>query len=103
MHNFFMTLFNFFVNIIIHHKETGDEGLEKRVADTTRKIAALRSNEALMVRRYKAIEDSEMSARRECAKLREEVVRVENAVVEKIGVLQRYAIYCMTTSRAYFN
>ena len=63
------------------------------MADTTRKIAALRSNEALMVRRYKAIEDSEMNSRKECIKLREEVVKIENAVMEKIGELQRYNNY----------
>ena len=60
------------------------------LADTTRKIAALRSNEALMVRRYKAVEDGERIARKECTKLREEIVQIENAVIEKIGALQRY-------------
>ena len=75
--------------IPIKLKAYSDKDLEQRLADTTRKIAALRSNEALMVRRYKAVEDSEMGARRECVKLREEIVKVENAVMEKIGELQR--------------
>ena len=46
-----------------------------------------------MVRRYKAIEDSEMNSRKECIKLREEVVNIENAVTEKIGELQRFDCY----------
>ena len=61
--------------------------MKQCLADTPRKIAALRSNEALMVRRYKAVEDSEMNSRKECIKLREEVVNIENAVTEKIGEL----------------
>ena len=40
-----------------------------------------------MVRRYKAVEESEMIARKECTKTREEVVKIENAVMEKIGEL----------------
>ena len=36
------------------------------------------------------MEDSEMNSRKECVKLREEVVKIENAVMEKIGELQRY-------------
>ena len=67
--------------------------MKQCLADTTRKIAALRSNEALMVRRYKAVEDSEMNSRKECIKLREEVVNIENAVTEKIGELQRLDSY----------
>ena len=43
-----------------------------------------------MVRRYKAVEESEAMVRKECAKTREEVVKIENAVMEKIGELQRY-------------
>ena len=70
--------------------ENTDKDIEQCLADTTRKIAALRSNEALMVRRYKAVEESEAMARKECAKTREEVVKIENAVMEKIGELQRY-------------
>ena len=70
--------------------ENTDKDIEQCLADTTRKIAALRSNEALMVRRYKAVEESEVMARKECAKTREEVVKIENAVMEKIGELQRY-------------
>ena len=70
--------------------ENTDKDVEQCLADTTRKIAALRSNEALMVRRYKAVEESEMIARKECVKTREEVVKIENAVMEKIGELQRY-------------
>ena len=76
--------------MVIKFTECSDKDLEQLLADTTRKIAALRSNEALMVRRYKAVEDSEMRAKRECVKLREEIVHVENAVIEKIGELQRH-------------
>ena len=76
--------------MVIKFTECSDKDLEQLFADTTRKIAALRSNEALMVRRYKAVEDSEMRAKRECVKLREEIVNVENAVIEKIGELQRH-------------
>ena len=77
-------------NIGVYIVEGTEKDLEQCLADTTRRIAALRSNEALMVRRYKAMEDSEMNSRKECVKLREEVVKIENAVMEKIGELQRY-------------
>ena len=53
-------------------------------------MAILKSNETMMVRRYKAIEDSEVALRQECAKLKADAVEMEKAVMEKVGVLQRY-------------
>ena len=62
---------------------------EERLSDLTRKIALLRSNEAIMVRRYQAVEESEGMLRSEASKLREEMVSVENGILEKLGTLQR--------------
>ena len=59
------------------------------MSDLTRKIALLRSNEAIMVRRYQAVEESEGMLRGEASKLREEIVSVENGILEKLGALQR--------------
>jgi hypothetical protein len=67
--------------------ERGD--LEDRLADATRKMAILRSNEAIMVRRYHVLEDSESMLRKETGKLKEDLVLLENGVLEKMGSLQR--------------
>ena len=62
---------------------------EERLSDATRKIAILRANEAVMIRRYQAVEESERMFRAESARLKEEVVTLENGIVEKLGHLQR--------------
>ena len=66
------------------------ESTAAKLSDATRKMAILKSNETMMVRRYKAIEDSEVALRQECAKLKADAVEMEKAVMEKVGVLQRY-------------
>jgi hypothetical protein len=66
----------------------GDVALDK-LADSTRAIALLRSNEAIMVRRFKAVNESEADLRKMCIKLKDEMVAVENGMIEKMGVLQR--------------
>ena len=64
--------------------------IKTKLSDATRKIAILKSNEAMMIRRYKAMEDSEVSLRKECSSLKDEIVDIENSVIEKLGSLQRY-------------
>jgi hypothetical protein len=63
--------------------------VEERLSDSTRKIALLRSNEAIMVRRYQAVEESESMLRKENLNLKEEIVQIQNGIVEKLGALQR--------------
>ncbi len=73
------------------HLDAFENGeMESKFADTTRKMVILRSNEALMIRRYRAIEESEKLLRKENRKQKEEMVNIENQVLEKIGFLQRY-------------
>ena len=64
--------------------------MEERLSDSTRKIALLRSNEAIMVRRYQAVEESDGMVRKENSNLKEEIVDIENAIVQKLGTLQRW-------------
>ncbi len=64
--------------------------VEERLSDSTRKIALLRSNEAIMVRRYQAVEESESMLRKENLNLKEEIVQIQNGIVEKLGALQRW-------------
>ena len=61
----------------------------KRLADCTRSIALLKSNEAIMVRRFKAVSDSEVDLKKHCQKLKEDMVSAENGMIEKMGTLQR--------------
>ena len=42
-----------------------------------------------MVRRFKAVEESEGHLRKESERLREELVKVENGLIEKLGGLMR--------------
>ena len=63
--------------------------VEERLSDSTRKMALLRSNEAIMVRRYQAVEESESMLRKENLNLKEEIVQIQNGIVEKLGALQR--------------
>ena len=71
----------------------GEEETLRRLADYARSIALLKSNEAIMVRRYKAVSESEAELRRDCQKLKEDMVSAENGMIEKMGTLQRYAIF----------
>ena len=48
------------------------------MADSTRKIAILKSNETMMVRRYRAVEESEKELRTDCAKLKRDMANIEN-------------------------
>lgn len=64
--------------------------MESKFADTTRKMVILRSNEALLIRRYKAVEDSEKQLRKENGSLKEDFVKFENKFIEKFGALQRH-------------
>ena len=74
-----------------HFNVLQDRGeMESKFADTTRKIVILRSNEALMIRRYKALEDSEKNLRKENLHQKEEMVKIENQFTEKLGCLKRY-------------
>ena len=63
--------------------------MEQKFADTTRKMVILRSNEALLIRKYKAIEGSEKILRKENINMKEEVVKIENKFTETIGSLHR--------------
>ena len=63
--------------------------MEEKFADTTRKMVIMRSNESLLLRRYKALEDSEKILRKENSLLKEDTVDIENKFVEKVGELQR--------------
>ena len=62
---------------------------DEKFADATRKMVILRSNEALLIRKYKAIEGSEKILRKENVNLKEDVVKIENKFTEAIGSLQR--------------
>ena len=62
---------------------------DEKFADATRKMVILRSNEALLIRKYKAIEGSEKILRKENVHLKEDVVKIENKFTETIGSLQR--------------
>ncbi len=62
---------------------------EAKFADTTRKMAILRSNEALLVRKFHVLEESEKILRKENLHLREDLVKVENQFSEAIGGLRR--------------
>ena len=66
-----------------------EEAALKKLADSTRIIALLRSNEAIMVRRFKAISDSEVDFKKLCQKLKDDMVSAENEMIEKMGALQR--------------
>ena len=69
------------------------------MSDCARSIALLRSNEAIMVRRYKAVSESEADLRRHCQKLKEDMVSAENGMIEKMGTLQRYVIFINTACK----
>ena len=72
-----------------HIEAFGKGEMESKFADTTRKMVIMRSNEALLIRRYKALEDSEKILRKENGHLKDDIVQVENGVIEKVGELQR--------------
>jgi len=64
--------------------------LGAKLASTARECALLRSRQAMLTRRHRALQHSEGAAREEVSKLKEEIVAVENAAMERLGALQRY-------------
>lgn len=72
-----------------------------RLAEYSRKLTVLRVNEKSLARRYTILSESEEHLRKECAKSREEVTSMENAVTERIGNLTRYkVIFHLSFARA---
>ncbi len=68
---------------------SGKEASLSKLSESCRQVALLRSNEFILLRRYRAVEESEARLRKDCKRLGEEVVAAENAIIEKMGLLQR--------------
>jgi centrosomal protein CEP290 len=60
-----------------------------KLADTARKIGLLKSNEALLTRKYTALEAKERLLREENLQLRTDMVQLENHTLKAIGAFQR--------------
>ena len=60
-----------------------------KLADVARKIALLKSNEAVLTRRYKAVETQEKLLKAENLWLKEELTQLENQSIKSIGELNR--------------
>ena len=68
------------------------ESQKAKIAEYARKVTVLRVNEKSLSRRYTILSDSEEQLRKECSKLRDDFVRLEGAVTERIGYLTRYKV-----------
>jgi chromosome segregation ATPase len=60
-----------------------------RLAESARKIGQLKANEAIMTRKYAALEARERLQRAETAQLRAELVQLENRCLTTVGSLTR--------------
>ena len=58
--------------------------------ETARKIAVLKSNEAIITRKYRVIEDQNQSLTEDCKQLKAELISLECHAIKSIGELQRY-------------
>ncbi|XP_070533170.1 centrosomal protein of 290 kDa-like [Ptychodera flava] len=67
----------------------GDE-MQKRVANSSRKMTVLRVNEKALTRRFTMGTEVETTLRKENNRLRNEIVQMEAAVTERLGYLQRH-------------
>ena len=72
-----------------------DEDYVRKLGETTRKIAILKANEAILARKYKVIEDQRESLQSQNTQLKSELVQLECHATKTIGELQRYKeMYC---------
>jgi centrosomal protein CEP290 len=70
----------------------GDEDqclVRNKLAETARKIGLLKSNEAILTRKYTTLEAKERLLREENLQLRTELLQLENQTLQSIGTLQR--------------
>ena len=70
-----------------HLKSLDDE---KKIAETARRIAILKSNEAILIRRFNAVVDNEEILKRENLKLKNEIMSMESEIKSKLGFLSRH-------------
>ena len=66
--------------------------VRRRLADMTRKITVLRVNEKSLTRRFQALQEVETALRKENAKLKQDKLDMESAIMERLGYLQRYKV-----------
>ncbi|WAR07060.1 CE290-like protein [Mya arenaria] len=64
--------------------------IKRRLSDMSRRITVYRVNEKALTRRYQAMEEVDGKHRKEINRLKNEMVAMEQAVVERMGYLQRY-------------
>ncbi|XP_060784403.1 centrosomal protein of 290 kDa isoform X2 [Neoarius graeffei] len=64
--------------------------IRRQVAEAARKVTLLRVNERSLTRRYTTLMEQEQHLRKENYKLKDDSVRMEAAVTERIGYLQRF-------------
>ncbi|XP_053396760.1 centrosomal protein of 290 kDa-like [Mercenaria mercenaria] len=67
-----------------------DSEIKRRLSDLTRRITVYRVNEKALTRRYQTMEEMDGQQRKEINRLKNEMVAMEQAVVERMGYLQRY-------------
>ena len=69
--------------------------ISSKYFETARKIAILKSNEAIITRKYRVIEDQNESLMEDCKQLKAELITLECHAIKSIGELQRYKeLYC---------
>lgn len=69
--------------------DADEDTIKNKISETARKIGSLRSNEAIMTRRYKAVENQEKVLRSENIRLKTELIELENHATKTIGELKR--------------
>ena len=76
---------------LVAAKDTDDDQsfVRAKMADTARKIGLLKANEAMLTRKYEALQARERLQRAEMAQLRTELVQMENHSLATIGALTR--------------
>ncbi|XP_052399727.1 centrosomal protein of 290 kDa isoform X2 [Carassius gibelio] len=70
--------------------EKGPNEIRRELAETARKMTVLRVNEKCLTRRYTTLLELEQHLRKENGKLKDNFTRMEAAVTERIGYLQRF-------------
>ena len=69
--------------------DDGDDIIKKKLAESSRKMAVLRSNEAILARKYRSLEKQESLLRSDNMKVRDEITSQANKYVTVIGELKR--------------
>ena len=92
MHSYTCMYLHDIVQILKDHLNSDPDDLKRKMADQSRKMTLVLVNERALSRKFTLVQESEKHLRKENDRLSHDIVRLERAVTERIGYLQRHKV-----------